>query len=403
MPVNLRDTGTILEDAQPKKMRFGYMKVLARAARTGVQKYKGYELDRPDLEDVMLYRPPSEVFNRDSMGSLSHMPITLTHPDHMVDATTWGRDAVGHIGEDIIRDGEHIRIPLMLCDQAAIDAYEKHGVRELSVGYSTDIEWKKGKTPEGVAYDAIQRNIRCNHLALVPAARGGSTLRIGDRQSPHDAAHSGQHRRTLMGQFMIDRIPVELSDRDAAVVERHLVDLNTQLKAAKDACSSMEEDKKKKDDTYDALKKVSDAQVGEIAVLKKQIEDSKITPAKLDELVKARMGVIDRARTLLPENYVFDGKEEAAIRRDAVATKLGDAVTKTLTDAQIEGAFLAAAPAATASGTERLATGLGDAMRFPTPGGGGDLEKARQLRDQAWHDRNKDLENAWKGQTAQRQ
>jgi hypothetical protein len=392
----------IVEDAQPVATKEGYLKIFARAARTGVQRYKGYELDRPDLNDVMLYRPPEEVFSKKAMASLAHRPLTLHHPDKMVDSRSWKSVVVGSIGDEVVRDGDHIRVPMMLCDQAAIDAYRKQGIKELSVGYSTDIEFKPGKTSDGVAYDAIQRNIRANHLAIVPAARGGSTLRIGDSRSPHGAAHSGQHRRELMPQFMCDGIPIELSDRDAAVVERHLADLNKQLKTVTDACSSMEEEKKKKDDAYDALKKLSDAQVGEIAVLKKEVEDSKITPAKLDELVKARTAVIDRARPLLPDNYVFDGKDEITIRRDAVSAKLGDAA-KPLSDPQIEGAFISLAPDV-GSGVRRLADGLSGAARHT--GGylaGSPLTDAQKARDAAREARDKQISEAWKGPVAKAQ
>jgi len=50
----------------------------------------------------------------------------------------------------------------------------------LSMGYTTDIDWTAGVTPKGEAYDGVQRNIRANHLAFVPQARGGEKLRFGD-------------------------------------------------------------------------------------------------------------------------------------------------------------------------------------------------------------------------------
>jgi len=45
-----------------KRTADGYLAAYARVARTGIQIYKGKELGRPDLGDVAVYRPASEVF-----------------------------------------------------------------------------------------------------------------------------------------------------------------------------------------------------------------------------------------------------------------------------------------------------------------------------------------------------
>ena len=160
----------------------GYLVGDARVARIGTQRYRGYEVGLPDKESVILYRPEGEVFAHDAMHSMANKPITLTHPKRMVDPRSWMRVARGFSGSDVVRDGEFVRVPLMLTDAEAIDAVVKDGVRELSVGYTTDIDWTPGQTPSGEAYDGVQRSIRANHHAFVPAARGGRSLRFGDQE-----------------------------------------------------------------------------------------------------------------------------------------------------------------------------------------------------------------------------
>ena len=49
------------------------------------------------------------------------------------------------------------------------------------MGYTMDLDTTAGVTPSGEQYDAVQRKLRMNHLALVPRARGGSNLRMGDK------------------------------------------------------------------------------------------------------------------------------------------------------------------------------------------------------------------------------
>lgn len=163
-----------------KRTSDGYLAAFARVARTGIQTYKGKEVGRPDLETVNIYRPAEEVFHKDAMKSMAHRPITLTHPKETVNARNWKKFSIGHTGQDVVRDGEFMRVPMLMMDAAAIQAYEKNGVKELSLGYSTELKWGKGKTADGQTYDAVQTEIRGNHLAMVPVARGGEQLRIGD-------------------------------------------------------------------------------------------------------------------------------------------------------------------------------------------------------------------------------
>ena len=47
---------------------------------------------------------------------------------------------------EILRDGDAIRVPMMVKDGATVDAIRGGTARELSVGYSTDIKWRQGVT-----------------------------------------------------------------------------------------------------------------------------------------------------------------------------------------------------------------------------------------------------------------
>lgn len=177
--VSLADRFASADVGKVRKTDDGYLTANPRVARIGIQLYNGSEVGRPDLKTVRVYRSPAEVFSHDAMKSLAHRPVTVLHPPESVTARTWGQYAVGHSADEVLRDGNAIRVPMVLMDQRGIDAFER-GAKEISVGYTTDLKWGEGKTPEGETYDAIQTAIRGNHIALVPAARGGKTLRFGD-------------------------------------------------------------------------------------------------------------------------------------------------------------------------------------------------------------------------------
>lgn len=157
----------------------GYLAAGAHVARTGIQVYSGHELGRSDLAQVRVYRPEAEVFDRASLATLANKPITVDHPPEGVSAANWRKYAAGHLGGEILRDGDRIAVSLLLTDANAIRELEG-GKQELSAGYDCAIDWTGGRTPSGEAYDAVQRRIRFNHVALVERGRAGSSVRIGD-------------------------------------------------------------------------------------------------------------------------------------------------------------------------------------------------------------------------------
>lgn len=167
-----------------RRTRDGYMTVSARVARAGnVQIYGGSEVGKPDMSTVRVYRPADEVFSKDTMQSFAHRPVTLGHPSDSVSSVTWGDVAKGWSDGEVARDGEFIRVNMLVADADTIKAIEG-GTKELSMGYDCTLDWTSGVSPTGEAYDAVQRGIRSNHIAVVPQARGGADLRIGDSGNP---------------------------------------------------------------------------------------------------------------------------------------------------------------------------------------------------------------------------
>lgn len=389
----------------------GYIAAFAKVARTGIQTYKGSELGRPDLESVRLYRPPEEVFAPDAMRSFAHRPVTLQHPPKPVTAKNWKQYARGQTGDEVVRDSEYVRVPMIMMDQGLIDAYEKGGIKELSMGYSTEIKWGKGTVPAditdaGQEYDAIQTEIRGNHLAVVPVARGGDQLRIGDAGKCPDCGADMQGNKCSecnyvkdngelqMKTIIVDGLSVNVADdQSASIIQRVIDTATTNLKVMTDAFEDFK--KKAKKDGEETDKALKDAQAsvqakdGEIAVLKKQVTDAAVTPEKLDVMVKDRLLVIGKAKTLVDAAYVFDGKTIEQIRKDAVVASLGDSA-KTMQDGEIVGAFVALTKDAKAGDSTNQ---LVDAMSRRPHSSGTNITDAAQVALDA---RDKEMADAWK-------
>ena len=320
-----------LDSVKMRETADGYLVCQPRIARTGIQLYTGAEVGRPDLEQVRVYRPEAEVMHKDSLKSLAGRPVTIEHPDEPVNSKNWKDLAVGSLGDEVLRDGEFIRVPMILMDASAIE-YARSEKRELSVGYTAILQWADGKTPAGEDYDCMQTAIRANHVAITHTARGGDKLRMGD---------SKEKKEMTTRKIMIDGISVEMEERDTQVVERRISALEAELATAKTALATAQTTAQ--NDVATARTETANATAAgqtkdaEIATLKQQLADAKTTPEKLDKLVTDRVATVQRAKALL-DSVVIDGKSDADIRRQIVNAKLGD-VAKEWTDDMVTASF----------------------------------------------------------------
>jgi hypothetical protein len=358
----------------------GYMVASPRIARTGIQEYLGAEMGRPDLEKVRVYRPEGEVFSKDALRSLASKPITIEHPSVPVTSANWKDFAVGHVGEDVIRDGEFIRVPLVLMDQHAIEEV-KSGRAELSVGYSAMIEWADGVTPDGEKYNAKQTSIRANHVALTHTARGGHQLRMGDNDR-----RDNMTTRTIT----VDGLPVTLEDRDAQIVEKQLTKLTADAATAQTALATAQTNAQNEIATVKTEAANAKAEVqtkdAEITTLKQQLADSKMSPAKLDKLVTDRVATVQRAKAIIGDTLVIEGKTDADMRKQVVLAKLGE-VAKDWNEDMITASFN------TLTVSDNGSNGLQHVVNVVA---NSDLSNSGDPRIKAYTQYDNDLSNRWK-------
>lgn len=124
-----------------------------------------------------VYRPATVLAVACPM--FANLPMTHHHPSTPVDGQNFRELAIGWTGErpevGYIADTNEVGIEstCMLYDDEALQAYE-NGEVQLSPGYIAEFEWQKGTTADGKEYDIIMKKIEAvNHLALLPAGRGG--------------------------------------------------------------------------------------------------------------------------------------------------------------------------------------------------------------------------------------
>jgi hypothetical protein len=318
----------------------GYLIAPGVLARTGVQTYQARELgldggDKP----VRLYRPPEEVFAADSVTSFEGKPITMDHPPTDVVADNWKKYAVGDV-RDVKHDNGLMTGTLVIRDKAAVRAV-LDGKCALSNGYSFDFDPTPGKAPDGSAYDAVQRQVRGNHTAIVDTARGGPACRIGD--------HEPGDRPMAMIKLALDGISIELEETQASIVQKLVGDAKKAEKTASDAVVGAE---KRAGDAEAALKTATEAATkaaADSAARIAELEGKVLKPDQVQALVVERTKLVADAAKLAPE-YKPEAKAPELIRSEVLAEVVAkDEALKPIVAAILKGAEPAKADPALAT------------------------------------------------------
>lgn len=314
-----------------RKTADGYLVADVYCARAGIQQYTNQEMGLIGDGIVNVLRDESEVFNKDSLATYVGKPVTDDHPLEPVTAANWKVHATGQIGEGVLRDGEYLKVPVTLMDAGAI-AKVDDGKVEISMGYTADIEFIDGVTDDGDSYQAKQKNIKINHLAIVDKGRAGSKCRIGDNATHWGASPinpsviTGDLTMTTQ-KVMVDGLTVETTEQGAQAIAKLQSDnaaMQKQLSDSKDAHQA----------ALDAKDKALADKDAEIDKLKKaQLDD-----AALDAKVAARADLLNKASHIAKDTD-FAGKSDADIKKAAVTAALGDAATKDKSEAYIDARF----------------------------------------------------------------
>lgn len=147
--------------------------------RTGVLTYKLSDgTTRREL------RHPHEVFDTDSLDSMLGAPVTALHPANPVNVSALKSVQKGVVRK-VKRDGNFVNGECAIDDDALVSAIERGDMHDVSPGYTCKLEHTAG-VYEGERYDAIQREIRYNHLAVGPKNWGRSGPSVALRVDAQD-------------------------------------------------------------------------------------------------------------------------------------------------------------------------------------------------------------------------
>lgn len=365
----------------------GFLKASVRATRTGVFVYK-----RSDGSTFRELRLPEEVFKEDSKNSLAMKPVTNNHPYELVNVDNVKEYAVGYTGENVsVEDEKFLATTIVITDKKTISQVDD-GKQEVSLGYELDLEMKPGYWDEpnksinqdgvGEQFDAIQRDVFYNHLAIVDKGRAGPEVRL-----------------RLDSEFNL--IKQEDQDMPKIKVGDNEFEVEAGLKTAFDAMlSELSELKAKKQKKDVADMEAANVQIGE---LEKSIEETKgrldalaeenkklKDPATFRQKVNDRLHVVSSAKAIMKdatdeELATLDELENVDVMKAAIKADNKDVNLDEKTDDYIKGRFELLADKVSAenadnSGNDEFGKTLVKDRKDRKDSGEGETEKIRQAR-----------------------
>ena len=311
----------------------GFLKGRAVICSTGI-----YEYRRADGSIVKELRLPEEVFAPAFLESLKLKPVTLGHPDEMVTVDNVQKYQKGTLGDNPSSPGGtegkpnmageqagyqfyntdmyHVAIDMIIHDADTIRAVED-GTDELSVGYTCDLEQATpGARFLGQTYDYVQRNLKCNHVAVVPKGRAGDAARIrldSDDAilvdaSEHVDVNTGGNNMPDLKSFKIDGVEYQAEAR--VLEELHTTSVKADgLQTSLDALTTEKTQLQAKCDSEKDRADAAEAKV-------KELEAKKMDQAVIDAAVVRKLRIRDAAR--VAEVEVTDGMAEVDIQKAVI-------------------------------------------------------------------------------------
>lgn len=312
------------------KTEEGFIRDKPIIGRVGLLKYKN-----ADGSERVEYRPAEEAFSADSLSSIEGKPIMIGHAAMARADNVSKLPIVGTVLSKGVQDGDNIRADVSIYNLPT-DA------RELSCGYTLRLDETPGEW-NGQHYDAIQRDIKYNHLAIVGKGRAGvARLNMDGDQELDNFDDDNQNKNKNNGVDRMDKIRldsgleyecapevkvfVEQMRKDAAEQKKNQDGLQAKYDAVsadleKNKKDHAEEIKKSKENFDNAVKsRVSILEVAKQHKIDKadELDDKGIKVAVIKAVRGDSFDIKDKSDDYI--NAAFDlCKDEAKQRNDAAA------------------------------------------------------------------------------------
>lgn len=306
-----------------------------------VQKYV-----KSDGSEEMEAKLPEEILSDATVSSANSKPVTDGHhglvtKDNSHDLLKGFTASNGHV------EGNMLYNDITITDPNLISQIKSGDKRELSIGFETQMDPTSG-TYNGTKYDAVQRNIRINHVAVVPKGRAGHEVRlIGDSAEAVDQVEPSEEKGNQMETRVVradgqnitvaadDVEKITKLDADNSAKAKQIADLDAQIKKLQAEKAQLQ------GDADASAKKANEAQ----AKADSLETDNKKLKDQIDHLkgdaFDERLNLIDKVKSFVGDSdYDYHGKTDRDLKIDAVKAIKGDSIDfEDKSDAYVQAAF----------------------------------------------------------------
>lgn len=292
------DTGEIQSYRETPE---GFLDLYCTFSKVGDLKYQ--YVDGSEITETLT---ADELFNSDSLATITGKPITLNHPPDWVTAENAKEYSRGATGTRVITKEDTAQVVASIHDKELIELIKNKKARQVSVGYTTDVV----KKDDGKFYQTARKY---NHLAVLT-----TDGRAGDRVRVH---YNDSTAALLVGtspsDVKEDPIPTSKTDKksDLEIVSA----LESKLEKDSGLIKGIVESAFARfSDRVDSLTKLIEGSIPKVPEENKQTEDKTDSKAELEKIrTDAFQAGRDRA-TLesTAKEYLKDFKFDSASNDD---------------------------------------------------------------------------------------
>lgn len=305
-----------------------------------VQKYV-----KSDGSEEMEAKLPEEILSDATVSSANSKPVTDGHhglvtKDNSHDLLKGFTASNGHV------EGNMLYNDITITDPNLISQIKSGDKRELSIGFETQMDPTSG-TYNGTKYDAVQRNIRINHVAVVPKGRAGHEVRlIGDSAEAVEQVEPSEEKGNQMETRVVradgqnitvaadDVEKITKLDADNSAKAKQIADLDAQIKKLQSEKAQLQGDADASEKKADEAQAKADSLEADNKKLQEEFDKYKA------DGVDKKLELIDKVKSFVGDEYDYHGKSDRDMKIDAVKAIKGDSVDFTdKSDTYVQAAF----------------------------------------------------------------
>lgn len=302
-----------IDNSSIERLPNGSIRFPASITRAGIFSYI------TDGKIVREFRSPEEVFSPTSISTLRSSPITNDHPPEKINPNNYSKFANGALSDSFTKnknDNDILDTFVTANDNQLIEDILSGKKQEISCGYDCQVITQSGEY-KGDFYDAVQKNITYNHVAIVQRGRAGRKVRIRFDDGYH--IDSYEEKENINESQKEKMTTMKLNGKEFKCDEVGEVLIEQKFKEDSDKITSLQLTvQEQKDRERDLQEKVTKLDTAEAlnAKLEKDIETMK---TKNDEDVANRVNTAIKAKNYLKNDADIEGLEPIEIKKMVIS------------------------------------------------------------------------------------